>query len=311
MKKVLVTGGAGFIGSHTVESFLEAGYKVVVVDNLSSGKIENINSLDVEFFNCDIRDISELEKVFGTCEIDYVVHNAAQISVSKSIKNPVHDADINIIGILNLLELCVKYSVKKVVFSSSVAVYGTSETLPVDETWQLCPASFYGLSKQTGESYVELYKKFYGLDYVVLRYANVYGERQDLKGEAGVVSIFIDRLLNGEPLCIDGDGAQTRDFVYVRDVARANLLAVSEDIKNSVFNVSGNTEVSINELAMILNEVSGDSMEVLYGEKRTGDIERSRIDNSRIKEQLGWEPEYSLREGVARCLKFERMKKVL
>ncbi len=303
MKRVLVTGGAGFIGSHTVEAFIREGYDVVVVDNLSTGKFENISSLDIEFFKCDIRDRSELERVFNACNIDYVVHNAAQVSVGESIKNSMYDADINIMGLLNVLELCVKYSVKKVVFSSSAAVYGKCGIMPITEGVELFPMSFYGLSKQTGEKYLELYRKLYGLNYVVLRYANVYGERQDVNGEAGVVSIFIDRLINGEPLYINGDGTQTRDFVYVKDVARANVLAVVNEVKNSIFNVSGNTEISINELALSLKEISDYAGEILYREERVGDIKRSRIDNSRIRECLGWEPEYDLKEGIYRHFK--------
>ena len=305
MKKVLVTGGAGFIGSHTVEAFLEAGYNVTVVDNLSTGKFENIASLDVEFFHCDIRDRIGLERVFEASQIDYVVHSAAQVNVGKSIRECSYDAEINIIGLLNLLEFCVKYSVKKFVFSSSAAVYGMPETVPIYEDTEQFPASFYGLSKQTGEKYIELYSKIHGLDYIILRYSNVYGDRQDTDGEAGVVSIFIEKIINKEEIYIDGKGTQTRDFVHVQDVARANVLAITGDAKNTVLNVSTNNETSIAELANCLKDFSGYKGEILYREKRVGDIERSTMDNGKIRKSLGWEPELDLQKGIFTQLKWK------
>ena len=300
MKKVLITGGAGFIGSHIVEEFINDGeYKIIVVDNLSSGKIENIDLDKIDFYKVDIREEEKLEEIFQKYQpIDYVIHEAAQVSVGASVKDPKHDADQNIMGLLNVLNLCKKYKVKKMLFASSAAVYGVPKKLPVKETDETRALSFYGLTKLTGEQYIRLYSDLYGLKYVIFRYANVYGERQDAQGEAGVVAIFSQKMLVGDSIYIEGDGHQTRDFIYVRDVARANYLAVKESIENQTLNVGTNSETSINKLAEIMKLKSGYSGEILYKEPRNGDIKNSRLDNTHFIGNTSWDIRYTLEEGM-------------
>ncbi len=223
--KVLVTGGAGFIGSHIVDKLIEEGYEVIVVDDLSSGKEKNINK-KAKFYRLNIQD-SGLESVFQKEEPDYVNHHAAQIDVRRSVSYPILDAKINVLGTINLLQNCLKYKTRKVIFASSGgAIYGEQQVFPAPENHPLRPISPYGITKLVAEHYLYYYKTIYELDYMSLRYANVYGPRQDPFGEAGVIAIFIKKMLNEEQAIINGDGEQTRDFVYVEDVARANLLAM-------------------------------------------------------------------------------------
>ena len=230
-KKVLVTGGVGFIGSHIVDLLIENNYRVVVVDDLSSGKEENLNK-DAQFYKLSITDKKELEKVFQQERPDYVNHQAAQISVSLSVRDPLFDAQTNILGSLNLLQCCIDYQVKGIVFASSGGtIYGEPEHFPVSEAHPFRPLSPYGISKVTVEHYLNFYQKNYQLAYVSLRYGNVYGPRQDPYGEAGVVAIFIEKMLKGEIPTINGDGEYIRDYVFVGDVAQANLLAIKNMLK--------------------------------------------------------------------------------
>ncbi|AFK85625.1 MULTISPECIES: SDR family oxidoreductase [Thermoanaerobacterium] len=302
---ILVTGGAGFIGSNIVDLLIDNGYDVAVVDNLSTGKKENINK-KARFYNIDITD-DDLYKVFEYEKIDIVIHHAAQIDIQRSINDPVFDAKVNIIGTINLLECCRKYDVKKIVYASSAAVYGDPEYLGVDEKHRVNPISYYGISKHTPEHYIKVYNELYGLKYTILRYANVYGIRQDPKGEGGVISIFIDKMLSGKNPVIFGDGNQTRDFIYVKDVAKANLLALEKG-DNEIINISTNRSTTINELVEIMNKFMEKPLKPIYKEPRKGDILHSYLDNKKAKDVLRWKPDYSLEDGLKETIKYYRLK---
>lgn len=300
--KVLVTGGAGFIGSHIVDKLVQKKYKVSVVDNLSTGRKENINKAAV-FYKCDITDLNNLDSVFRNEEPDFVIHQAAQISAGGSLKSPSFDAIVNITGTINILECCVKYKVKKIIFASSAAVYGEPQYLPIDEQHELKPISPYGLSKLTAENYIMLYKKLYGLEYTILRYANVYGPRQDAEGEGGVVAIFINRLLKGITVEIYGDGRQTRDFIYVEDVANANIATLRADY-GGIFNISTNSQTSVRNLLNTLCVINGSITKPIYRRERIGDIRKSSLDNTKTIQTLNWQCTYSFYEGLENTLRY-------
>jgi UDP-glucose 4-epimerase len=294
--KVLVTGGAGFIGSHIVDALAVGGAEVAVLDNLATGRIENVRR-DVAFYRGDLMD---REFVFGCVERErpeVIIHQAAQASAPKSLADPSEDAAINIVGSVNLLEAARAGVVRKVVYASSAAVYGNPRRLPVDHLHPVDPISFYGLSKYTVERYLAIYGELYGLDYTVLRYANVYGPRQDAGGEGGVVSIFADRLQRGEQPVIYGDGEQTRDFIHVFDVARANLCAMEKGSRMA-FNIGTGRPVTVNRLFEILKEAAGYSGRPLYGPPRPGDIRDSWLEDSRTGEALGWTAGINLELGI-------------
>lgn len=299
MEEVLIIGGAGFIGSHIADVFDANNYKTIIVDNLSKGSMENIKNLKNSiFYNLDMLDLEGLEKVFKKHNIKYVFHEAAQISVSESIKDPINDANQNILGLLNVLKLSVKYKIKKLIFASSAAVYGIPETELSNENDKLAPLSFYGLTKQMGEQYIKLYNSLFSLDYVILRYSNVYGERQSTLGEAGVVAIFSDNLKNNKDIFIDGDGLQTRDFIYVKDVAYANYTVAVEDVKNEVFNVSNNSKTSIKELSELMKNEFNSKGNIVYREPRIGDIRDSRLDNTKLLTYTSYKPKFDINEGI-------------
>lgn len=299
--QVLVTGGAGFIGSHLVDSLIEQGKEVHVVDDLSTGKLENLNPATA-FYKMDIGDPGLGDLV---CNIrpEVVFHLAAQISVPCSLEDPYEDTRINVLGTVNLLEACVKARVKRVVFSSSAAVYGMPQYSPVDEDHPLLTISPYGASKAAGEEYLRLHHRLYGLDYVILRYANVFGPRQDAAGEGGVVSIFAQAMRDGLPLTIYGDGEQTRDFIYVKDVVRANLAALLCAPAITV-NVATQRAASVNYLANLMQRIGNSSSLIKYAPERAGDIRDSTLCNVRAKEILKWEPVFTLEEGLSEMLLF-------
>lgn len=301
--KVLVTGGAGFIGSHTVDKLIARGAKVLVVDNLSTGREENLNPA-AEFVKLDIN-APELSQVFDDFRPAYVIHLAAQVSVARSTDDPVLDSRTNIAGSVNLLEECRRFGVKKVVYASSAAVYGNPDEIVVSETTPVVPVSFYGISKIAPESYLRVFNHLYGLNYTILRYANIYGPRQDALGEGGVVSIFATRILADEPLTIFGDGEQTRDFVYGGDIAEANVKALSGGDR-MILNVGTGTRTSINELFAVFQELTGSTLSPQYAAARPGDVRHSCMDNQRITENLNWQPQVSLKEGLAKTLEFYR-----
>lgn len=299
--KVLVTGGAGFIGSNIVLRLLEMGYSTVVMDNLSTGKKEYVNP-EAKFYQMDISS-PEVEEVFREEKITHIVHHAAQIDVQRSIQDPLFDIKNNIIGIVNLLECSKKYNIKKIIYASSAAVYGEPDYLPIDEEHPIKAMSPYGISKYTPEHYIRVYNELYNIDYTIFRYANVYGPRQDPKGEGGVISIFIDKMLAGKAPIIYGDGEQTRDFIYVADVVKANIMALTAG-SGKTLNISCNTQVSINILHEIINDILGTKIGVVYQEERKGDIKHSCLDNSNAKKYLNWQPSYNLREGLRNTIEY-------
>lgn len=299
---ILVTGGAGFIGSHLVDALIKKKHQVTVIDNFSTGTREFLNP-EAEFIEADIRTAS-LEDICLARHFDVVYHEAAQTMVPVSIENPNFDADENVMGLLSVLEAARKTGVKKVIFSSSAAIYGDNPALPLKEDEIPEPTSFYGLTKWITERYLDLYYKLYGLHYTVLRYSNVYGPRQGAHGEGGVIYIFAKALTEGRDITIFGDGEQTRDFISVHDVVSANLAALSKG-DEEICNVSTKTEISLNDLAHEMVRLAGrDESVIHYGPERTGDIYRSSLDNDKAHEILGWRPSYTLADGLKDTIEF-------
>lgn len=299
MKRILVTGGAGFIGSHIVQGLLKAGNSVHVLDNLTSGYRENIPS-EARFFEGDIRDLSVFEAALQGC--DGLINLAASVGNKRSIDNPIEDAEINIIGFLNLLQLCLKHEVNQVVHSSSAGVFGELKTLPISEDHPLEPESPYGVSKLTTEYYAQTFMKLYPqLRIVCLRYFNVYGPHQRFDEYGNVIPIFVKRALAQEPILIYGDGEQTRDFVHVKDVAQANITALKNDKAKGAYNISSGTRISINALARWVKELSQSPSPIVHGETRPGDVRDSLADISQAKQDFGFQPQYTadnLKEGL-------------
>ena len=294
--KILVTGGAGFIGSWVVDTFLEEGHEVVVLDDLSTGREENL-SKGAQFVKGDIRDLENVDRIISDFKPDIIDHHAAQIDVRKSVENPMHDAGINIIGTLNLIESSLKHGVGKFIFASTGgAIYGEPEIIPADESTDPYPISPYGTSKYAIEKYLGYYNYVHGFDYVALRYANVYGPRQNPHGEAGVIAIFCSRILSGSPCTVFGDGGQTRDYVYVEDVARANLLSLNAPVGS--YNIGTGIESSVNDLISALKKSSGTDFEVQYGEERPGEVQSISLEATFAEKTLGWKPNVDLAEGI-------------
>lgn len=294
--KILVTGGAGFIGSWVVDTFLEEGHEVVVLDDLSTGREENL-SKGAQFVKGDIRDLENVDRIISDFKPDIIDHHAAQIDVRKSVENPMHDAGINIIGTLNLIESSLKHGVGKFIFASTGgAIYGEPEIIPADESTDPYPISPYGTSKYAIEKYLGYYNYVHGFDYVALRYANVYGPRQNPHGEAGVIAIFCSRILSGSPCTVFGDGGQTRDYVYVEDVARANLLSLNAPVGS--YNIGTGIESSVNDLISELKKSSGTDFEVQYGEERPGEVQSISLEATFAEKTLGWKPNVDLAEGI-------------
>ena len=294
--KILVTGGAGFIGSWVTDVYIEAGHEVLVLDNLSSGIRENVPE-NAEFIEGDITDRKVVDKVISAFQPDIVNHHAAQIDVRKSVEDPMFDAGVNIIGSLNLLESCVANSVSKFIFASTGgAIYGEPRVIPADETTPPMPISPYGTSKYAVEKYLEYYKQIHSLDYAALRYANVYGPRQNPHGEAGVIAIFCSRILSSRDCLVFGDGKQTRDYVYAGDVARANVLALTAPVGS--YNIGTEIETSVNGLIDELKAASGEDFNVKYMDPRPGEVQSISLDVKLAGKVLGWMPETALNEGI-------------
>jgi UDP-glucose 4-epimerase len=302
--KVLVTGGAGFIGSHLVDRLLMEGHEAIIVDNLATGKRRNINRA-ARFYKMDIQSW-RLERVFRGERPNVVMHLAAQMDVRKSVEDPMFDAQVNVLGTLNVLQQAVKHGVRKVVFSSSGgAIYGDQEIYPAPETHVTKPLSPYGLSKLCGEQYLSYYQRVSGLQAVSLRYANVYGPRQDPEGEAGVVAIFIQKMLNNEQAVINGNGRQTRDFVFVDDVVEANLAMIGQDTQGT-YNVGTGVETSINDLFRILVQHTGSTCKEIHGPAKKGEQARSVIDSTKLRQEGSWEPKADLTEGLKKTVEYFR-----
>ncbi|MEK6546509.1 MAG: NAD-dependent epimerase/dehydratase family protein [Nitrospinota bacterium] len=300
---ILVTGGAGFIGSNVVDGYIREGHNVIVVDNLITGKPGNLNP-SAKFYKTDIRDRKGLEDIFRGNKIDCINHHAAQMDVRRSVDDPIYDGDVNILGSLNLLQLSVKYGIKKFIFASTGgAIYGEQKYFPADEGHPLNPLSPYGISKLALEKYLYFYKMTYNLDYTILRYANVYGPRQDPHGEAGVIAIFTKKILKGEQPVINGDGEQTRDYVFVEDVIYANILSAKDNL-NGTFNIGTGIETSVNKLCDTILTIAGLNIKPIYGPAKMGEQRRSVVSFSRINSECSWQPRYAIEEGLAKTVEF-------
>jgi len=302
--KVLVTGGAGFIGSHVVEELIVKGYEVRVLDNLSTGRLENLKHVEetVEVIIGDVRDYGKVLEAVN--DVDAVIHEAALTSVTRSIEDSLTVNQVNVEGTLNLLKACVELGVKKLIYASSSSIYGDTTTLPMREDMKPNPLSPYAVSKYASEEFCRVFHKVYGLEAVALRYFNVYGPRQQYGPYSGVITIFINRLLNGQPPIIFGDGEQTRDFTYVKDVAEATVKALeAKQVGGEAINIASNSPISINNLASLLIELMGfKEVKPLYTEPRKGDVRYSYADIHKAEALLGWKPRTSLMEGLIKTI---------
>ena len=301
---ILVTGGAGFIGSHLVRHLLAKGENVTALDNLSTGRAENLPP-EAKLGEMDILD-ADLPKVVAAGAFDAIVHLAAQTMVDTSIKDPLLDTRETLLGTVQVLEAARAANVKRVIFASTAAAYGDvkEDDLPVREAQPTEPMSFYGLSKLSVEKYLEMYRKIYGMEYVVLRFANVYGERQGDGGEGGVISIFAKAVAEGRDITIYGDGEQTRDFVYAGDIAEGIWAALRTEEVNAAYNLSTQTETSLRELVSLLAEIRGREIVPKYGAEREGDIYKSMLSNSRARRGLDWQPATTLADGLRRTYEY-------
>jgi UDP-glucose 4-epimerase len=300
--KILVTGGAGFIASQVADAFINEGHTVFIVDDLSTGFEKNINP-KAEFLKASICD-PDLSGLFKKEKFDLINHHAAQMDVRRSVADPVFDANINILGTINLLKNAVKTGVKKFMFASTGgAVYGEQKYFPADENHPADPLSPYGISKLSVEKYLYFYKVQYNLNYTILRYANIYGPRQNPFGEAGVVAIFCSRLLKGEQPVINGTGEQTRDYVFVGDVVHANLLTL-DDHESDIYNIGTGKETNVNQLFRLLNRITGKNKEEKHGPAAPGEQMRSVITSDKIFEKFGWRPSTPLEEGLEKTAEF-------
>ena len=297
--RILVTGGAGFIGSHIVEAYLAEGHEVLVLDSLwehGGGRRQNVPQRAL-FMHMDIRD-ENLTRVFQEFKPEIVNHHAAQHSVAISARDPKFDADVNVMGMLNVLDNCVKGGVQKVIFASSGATFGTPDHLPMNEQTPQRPESPYGISKMATEHYLRFYKSEFGLDFTALRYGNVYGPRQDPNGEAGVIAIFIGKFLAGQGVRIDWDGEQTRDYIYAKDVAKLNIASLDKG-SGGMYCIGTNRRTSVNTIYRTLCDISGLKPEVTPGPKRPGDARDAQFDASLAKAELGWEATTTLCDGMS------------
>jgi len=302
--RILVTGGAGFIGSHVADLLAGSGHELAVVDNLSRGKKQNVPA-SARLWVQDLRDPG-LAAVFEEFRPEVVNHHAAQISVRDSVGDPVFDAEVNVLGSLRLLKLSVQHRVKKFIFASTGgAVYGEQDYFPADEKHPTRPLSPYAVSKLAVEKYLFFFRQTHGLPYVALRYSNVYGPRQDPFGEAGVVAIFCQKMWRNETPTINGQGGQTRDFVYAADVARANLLALGEDVQGEI-NIATGVETSVNTVFRILREATGATVEERHGPPMPGEQMRSVLDARRAEKVMGWKPRFSIKDGLLLTADFFR-----
>jgi UDP-glucose 4-epimerase len=303
---ILITGGAGFIGSNIADAYLEQGHNVVIADNLSTGMLENVPR-GVPFHQIDIRD-EGLVDILREHRIDVINHHAAQIDVRRSVEDPRYDLMVNVLGSINVIEAAVQYGVKRMIFSSTGgAIYGEQEYFPADEAHPTSPCSPYGITKLTVEKYLNYYRIEKGLTYTVLRYTNVYGPRQNPHGEAGVVAIFCNKLLNGDPCIINGDGMQTRDYVYVGDVVNANVFALGME-GTDTFNVCTNVESTVNDIFHHLNKAAGSKADEKHGPAKPGEQLRSVCTWKKIHDTLGWKPTVEVEQGLQQTMAYFKRK---
>ncbi|MDD5043535.1 MAG: NAD-dependent epimerase/dehydratase family protein [Patescibacteria group bacterium] len=308
MSRVLVTGGAGFVGSHLVDALIKKDFKVVAVDDLSTGKKSNLNPR-AKFYKLDISG-PKLENVFKKEKPDYVFHYAAQMDVRKSVADPLFDARVNILGGLNVIANAQKYKIKKIIFASSGgAVYGESSLLPTPESAPTNPVCPYGVSKLAAEKYLCYFWKQFGIPYVALRFANIYGPRQRSDGEAGVVAIFISKILQGEQPIINGDGRQTRDYVYIDDVVKASLVALKKSAAGS-YNIGTGRETDVNKIFKLIAKNFAYPVKVIRGPAKPGEQRRSVLDARKIKKELGWSPRISIEEGIKKTAEWIKKFKI-
>lgn len=296
--KILLTGAAGFIASHVADAYVDAGHEVVIVDDLSRGSLRNVNP-KARFYQCDIRDQAAIEEIFQTQKPAIVNHHAAQMDVRRGVREPLFDADVNILGSINLLGAAITHKVKRFIYIASAgAGYGEPKQMPVPEDYPINPITPYGISKHTVEHYLFAFSFLYGLEYTVLRYGNVYGPRQNSQGEAGVFAIFSEQMLGNIQPVIYGDGKKVRDYVYISDVVAANAAAL-EYGTNEIFNISTGVETTDLEVFQLVRSLLGKQVEPEYLERRPGEIDRIRLDISKAKSLLHWEPHVSLSEGAS------------
>jgi UDP-glucose 4-epimerase len=306
--RVVVTGGAGFIGSHLVEALLAAGHDVLVLDKLLSqggGQRENVPAA-AQFVEIDIRDV-DVEAVFQRFKPEVVYHEAAQLSVAIGVRDPKYDADVNVIGTLNVLEAVRKVGVRKVIFASSAATYGNVQQMPVDESSPQVPISPYGITKMIGEHYLHFYKLQYGIDYTILRCGNVFGPRQSPDGEAGVIAIFTTRFLRGKSVRIDSDGEQTRDYVFVSDVVSANIAALTKG-SGEIYVIGAGRTTSVNQIYRTLSLATGFEAPITRAPRRDGDAREMCFNPAKAERELGWKAQVSLREGIQATVDFFRVR---
>lgn len=302
--KILITGGAGFIASHIADTYIKHGHRVVIIDNLSSGRKEFINPR-AKFYKVDIRDEKNVKKIISSEKPDIINHHAAQISVRESVKDPVNDAEINILGLLNLLESARINSVRKIIFASSGGVvYGEAEKIPTKENYTpLVPLSPYGVTKLSSEYYLHYYYKTYGMSYVALRYSNVYGPRQNPHGEAGVVAIFTLKLLTNEQPIINGDGKQTRDYIYVGDIAEINRITLETE-KTGLFNVGTGIETNVIDIFRRISGILKSQIKPKFGSLKEGEQKRSCLDTSNTQKKLNWKSKVNLDDGLKETIRY-------
>ncbi len=303
--KILVTGGAGFIASHIVDRYLQLGHQVTVIDNLSTGRRENLNPA-AKFYEVDITNANRVAEVFAAERPQIVNHHAAQMDVRRSVAEPIFDAETNIIGSLNVIHSALQVGSKKIIYASTGgAIYGELEYSPADEQHPIRPLSPYGISKHSVEHYLYLYQHLEGLDFTVLRYSNVYGPRQNPHGEAGVVAIFGKQMLAGQQPTIFGDGTDTRDYVFVSDVVEANLLAL-EAGSGEIFNISTAQATTVQQIFNFIAQASGYEGEPNYAPPRPGDLRHNALDAAKAQQLLGWTPKMNLSEGIALTVEYLR-----
>ena len=300
---ILVTGGAGFIGSHIVDQLIAKGHQVIIIDNLVTGQRDLINPQAV-FYQEDITNAEQVHKIIQQHQIQVICHQAAQLDVRKSVQDPQYDASVNIIGTINLFEAAHKNGVKKVVFASSGgAIYGDTDILPTPETHHTDPISPYGIAKLVMEKYAHYYKTIYNIDYTALRYSNVYGPRQNTQGEAGVIALFISKMLQNQQCYINGDGHNTRDFVYVQDVVEANIQAILGDLSGS-YNIATATQTNINQIFDILHQLTNTTITRQNREAKLGEQQHSSLSYDKIHQAINWQPQINLQQGLIQTVEY-------